>query len=98
MRVNLPSFKCLTEQVYDKLVENYTNEFAERHAFERAEYDRALRSLEKRTHRPETPSRVRTAVDELLKAPSGIALPDHLALLQLSRDADGRPENPHYEL
>jgi len=38
MRVNLPSFKRLTEQVYDKLVENCTNEFAERHAFERSEY------------------------------------------------------------
>lgn len=91
MRVDLPSFKRLTEQIYDKLVESYTNEFAELHAFQREEYDRALRSLEKRTHRPGTPSRVRTAVGELLKAASGIALPDHLALLQLSRDADGRP-------
>lgn len=91
MRVNLPSFKRLTEQVYDMLVENYTNEFAEHHAFKRAEYDRALRSLEKRTHRPGTQSRVRMAVEELLTVPSGVALPDHLALLQLSRDTDGRP-------
>lgn len=91
MRVNLPSFKRLTEQVYDRLVEKHSNEFAEHHAFQRGEYDRALRSLEKRTHRPGTPSRVRTAVSLLLSAPSGIALDDHLALLQLSRDAVGRP-------
>jgi hypothetical protein len=90
MRVEMPSFKKLTEQVYQKLGESYVNEFAERHAFDRAEYDRALRSLEKRTHRPGTPSRVRAAVAELLTAKDGVAVPDHLALLHLSRDAEGR--------
>jgi SIR2-like domain len=91
MRADMPSFKQLTEQVYYKLGETFANEFAERHAFERAEYDRALRSLEKRTHRPGTPSRVRAAVAELLTAKDGLAVPDHLALLNLSRDAGGRP-------
>ncbi len=56
------------------------------------EYDRALRSLEKRTHQPGTPSRVRIAVVKLLAARDGVAVPDHLTLLQLSRDAEGRPK------
>jgi len=89
-RVGLPSFKELTESIYRELGETQQNEPAERRAFERDEYDRALRSLEKRTHRPGTPSRVRIAVAKLLAAEEGVALPDHLALLQLSRDAEGR--------
>jgi hypothetical protein len=75
MRVRMPSFKGLTEQVYQKLGEVYTNEPAECRAFERGEYDRALRSLEKRTHQPGTPSRVRVAVAELLYAAPGIRAP-----------------------
>jgi hypothetical protein len=89
-RVGLPSFKLLTEQVYDHLGESRADEPAERNAMASNEYDRALRSLEKRTHRPRTESRVRDAVAHLLAAPSG-PFPDHLALLQLSRDAEGRP-------
>jgi SIR2-like domain len=89
-RANLPSFKELTERVYARLGESPDGEPAERNAIDRSEYDRALRSLEKRTHRPGTPSRVRDAVAALLAAPTG-AFPDHLALLQLSRDSDGRP-------
>ncbi len=89
-RVNLPSFRQLTERVYDRLGESPDAEVAERKAMESREYDRALRSLEKRTHRPGTPSRVRDAVVELLAA-SAVSFPDHLALLQLSRDSDGHP-------
>jgi SIR2-like domain len=92
MRVRMPSFKGLAEQVYQKLGEVYTSEPAERRAFERGEYDRALRSLEKRTHQPGTLSRVRVAVAELLYAAPGIRAPHHLALLQLSRDGEGRPK------
>jgi NAD-dependent SIR2 family protein deacetylase len=90
-RAGMPSFRGLTERVYDKLGEAHANEPAERIAFERKEYDRALRSLEKRTHRPQTLSRVRVTVAELLTAPDGVEVPDHLALLQLSRDNEGRP-------
>lgn len=90
-RVGLPSFKELTEQVYRELGETRDNEPAERRAFKRTEYDRVLRSLEKRTHRPGTQSRVRIAVARLLAAPDDVAVPDHLVLLQLSRDAEGRP-------
>jgi hypothetical protein len=89
-RVGLPSFRRLTELVYQKIGENYVNEPAERCAFERDEFDRALRSLEKRTHHPKTASRVRLTVSELLMASDDLSLPDHLALLQLSRDSEGR--------
>jgi hypothetical protein len=86
----LPSFKTLTERVYEQLGESPNDEAAERNAIASKEYDRALRSLEKRTHRPGTQSRVRDAVADILAAPT-VAFPDHLALLQLSRDGDGRP-------
>jgi len=89
-RAGLPLFDELTERVYQELGETRGNEPAERKAFERKEYDRVLRSLEKRTHRPGTQSRVRIAVAALLAAQDDVAVPDHLALLQLSRDADGR--------
>jgi hypothetical protein len=92
MRADMPSFKKLTEQIYKELGETFTNEAAEREAISRAEYDRALRSLEKRTHRPKTPSRVRGAAAKLLVATHGIAVPDHLTLLQLSRNSDGQPK------
>ena len=89
-RVGLPSFKTLTDEVYKRLGEAPDGEAAERIAIERGEFDRALRSLEKRTHRPKTELRVRNAVTELLAAPAK-AFPDHFALLQLSKDAEGRP-------
>jgi hypothetical protein len=90
LRVGLPSFKQLTEQVYGRLGETSEDEPAEHTAIAEKQFDRALRSLEKRTHRPGTVSRVRTAVTELL-APPDVPFPDHTALLQLSRDVDGRP-------
>ena len=91
MRVDLPDFKTLTERIYTRLGETWTSEPAERNAIGEEQYDRALRALEKRTHFPKTASRVRNAVAELLVAPS-CALPDHLAIVQLSRDSEGRPK------
>lgn len=91
LRVGLPSFKSLADQVYARLGEAPDGEPAERLALARSEFDRALRSLEKRTHRPGTESLVRKAVTELL-APPHIDCPDHRALLQLSKDAEGRPK------
>src|SRR5262249_25797865 len=91
MRAGLPLFGGLTKQVYDKLGETFDEEPAEKKAFDREEYDRALRSLEKRTHLPGTESRVRRAVAELLIARKGLAVPDHLALLQLSQNTQGQP-------
>jgi len=91
-RVGLPLFDELTQRVYDRMGETRADAPAERHAFGRGEYDRALRSLEKRTLFPRAPSRVRTAVAALLQLANGVELPDHLALLQLSKNADGRPK------
>jgi hypothetical protein len=88
--VGLPSFQTLTDQVYTKLGESRGNEAAERIAYDRSEYDRALRSLEKRTLLPRTASRVRIAVSELLAPPDGADLSRHLSLLRLSRDRAGQ--------
>ena len=89
-RVGLPLFKELTEQVYHRLGENWDDEAAERVAMVGAQYDRALRTLEKRTQLPLTNSRVREVVGELL-APPTCDLNDHLALLRLSRNSEGTP-------
>jgi len=92
MRVKFPSFKQLAEQIYIEIGETPNNEAAEREAMQRGEYDRALRSLEKRTHLPKAPSRVRAATVKLLTPPADLAAPDHLTLLRLSRDPDGQPK------
>jgi SIR2-like domain len=89
--VGLPSFQKLTDDVYTKLGESQANEAAERIAYDRTEYDRVLRSLEKRTLLPGTDSRVRSAVSEILTPPAGADLSRHLSLLRLSRDRAGRP-------
>jgi NAD-dependent SIR2 family protein deacetylase len=73
LRAGLPTFKGLTDQVYQKLGETRANEAAERWAYDREEYDRVLRSLEKRTYLRRAPSRVRMAVAEILTAPTGVA-------------------------
>ena len=88
--VGLPSFRALTDQVYTKLGELRGNEAAERIAYDRTEYDRVLRSLEKRTLLPGTDSRVRAAVSEILAPPGSADLSRHLSLLRLSRDRVGR--------
>ena len=89
-RVGMPLFNELTDQIYAEIGETPTNEAAEVEALKRYEYDRALRSLERRTRLPRMPSRVRAATTKLLTPAPGLAFPDHLNLLRLSRDADGR--------
>lgn len=89
-RVGLPLFEPLTHRIYGNLGEAPDHEPSERRAIERGEYDRALRSLERRTHRAGEYSRVRTAVARLLKVPNA-SYSDHRALLELSRDPEGRP-------
>jgi hypothetical protein len=89
--VGLPSFQKLTDEVYLRLGESLANEAAERIAYGREEYDRVLRSLEKRTLLPGADSRVRTAVAEILAPPVNADLSRHLNLLQLSRDRAARP-------
>jgi NAD-dependent SIR2 family protein deacetylase len=89
MRVGMPLFRDLTEQVYADIGETPKNEAAEEEALKRGEYDRALGSLERRTRLPRAPSRVRMTTTKLLTPLPGLALPDHLNLLRLSRDAEG---------
>lgn len=90
MRVGMPSFGELTDQIYSEIGEMPKHEAAEVEALKRGEYDRALQSLEKRTRLPKMPSRVRAATTKLLTPRPGLLVPDHLNLLRLSRDADGR--------
>jgi hypothetical protein len=90
-RANLPMFGELTQSIYARLQGSSDEEAAEQNAIEKYEYDRALRSLEKRTRLPGTRSLVREVTADLLKAPGKGPFPDHFALLQLSRDVEGRP-------
>jgi hypothetical protein len=90
MRVDMPSFDGLTKQIYADIGETPKNEAAEVEALRHGEYDRALRSLERRTRLPKAPSRVRMATTKLLTPASGLTLSDHLNLLRLSRDAEGQ--------
>ena len=90
----LPLFKGLVEKVYELLGEPFEgepDEPEEKRAFTAGEYDRVLRALEKRIRRPGSlSSRVREKVAQILK-PTGRPLNNHLALLKLSRDIEGRP-------
>lgn len=88
--VNLPLFCKLTRDIYEELNEKPSNEPAEEHAIERLEYDRALRSLEKRTRLPRAPSCVREATIKLITPKVDSDVSNHLNLLKLSRDSDGR--------
>ena len=90
-RLNLPMFGELTTLIYARMQASPDEEAAEQNAMQKYEYDRALRSLEKRTRLPRTRSLVREATADLLKAPANVPFPDHFALLQLSRDSEGRP-------
>lgn len=90
-QAGMPTFAELTEYIYAELGETRDNEPAERIAFAREEFDRVLRSLEKRTFQSGFQSRVRLATTKRLTAKPGIETRYHLTLLQLSRDVDGRP-------
>jgi hypothetical protein len=70
--------------------EDKASEAAERVAYDEKQYDRVLRSLEKRTHRPKAASRVRDALGEALAAKPG-PYPEHLSVLRVSQDSEGRP-------
>jgi len=87
--VDMPSFKKLTDNIYSELGETRANEPAERIAYDRNEFDRVLRALEKRTHFPKAPSRVRAATTKLLTTKADANTRHHLDLLNLSRDRDG---------
>jgi NAD-dependent SIR2 family protein deacetylase len=98
--VGLPLFRGLVEGVYQHLGEDWTLHPAEREVMRQGgqlggQYDRVLRCLERRLAASNAPrnrgmrERIRAAVRQVLAAPDNVDLGNHLALLELSRDAEG---------
>lgn len=91
MRVGLPSFKGLTDLIYEELGETFEHDPPEKDAYDKSEYDRTLRALEKRLRRPGTVgSPVRVACANQLRVPINVELSAHASVLTLSQDRDGR--------
>ena len=99
--VGLPLFRGLVEGVYQYLGEDWRLHPAEREVMLpggqlEGQYDRGLRCLERRLAATNTPrnigmrERIRAAVRHALAPPDQADLSNHLALLELSRDAEGR--------
>jgi NAD-dependent SIR2 family protein deacetylase len=98
--VGLPLFRGLVEGVYKRLDENWALHIAEREGMKpdgalAGQYDRVLRSLERRLIASDASrsrsmrERIRTAVRQELAPAAAADLANHLALLELSRDAEG---------
>jgi SIR2-like domain len=98
--VGLPLFRGLVEGIYQKLGEDWNPHPAEGAGMQEGgrlygQYDRVLCCLERRLGASDSPrnrgmrGRIRTAVRELLAPPNDADLANHLALLKLSRDAEG---------
>jgi NAD-dependent SIR2 family protein deacetylase len=97
----LPLFRGLVEGVYQRLGEDWNLYPAEREGMRpkgalEGQYDRVLRCLERRLAASDAPrnrgmrERIRSAVRAVLIPPDNADLTNHLALLELSRDAEGR--------
>jgi hypothetical protein len=96
----LPLFRGLVEGVYQHLGEDWNLHPAEREGMRAGgalenQYDRVLRCLERRLVASGGPrnrgmrERIREAVRHVLTPPDNVDLANHLALLELSRDAEG---------
>jgi NAD-dependent SIR2 family protein deacetylase len=99
--VGLPLFRGLVEGVYEYLGEDWRLHAAEREGMRQGgqlegQYDRVLRCLERRLAASNVArnrgmrERIRAAVRHVLAAPVDADLRNHLALIELSRDAEGR--------
>lgn len=94
--VGLPLFDELVQRVYGRLGEDWRHHPAENEAMEARQFDRVLRCLERRVAAHDTPrnrnmrERIRVAVAAELQPPANVALPDHAAIIALSRDSEGR--------
>src|SRR3982074_1054034 len=97
----LPLFRGLVEGVYLGLGEDWSLHPAQREGMRpngamEGQYDRVLRCLERRLAASDAPrnrgmrERIRSAVRHVLTPPDSADLTSHLALLELSRDAEGR--------
>jgi hypothetical protein len=106
--VGLPLFRGLVEGIYRQLGEDWKLHIAEREGMKpdgelAGQYDRVLRSLERRLAASDSPrnrgmrERIRSAVRYVLSPPDNVDLSNHLALLELSRDAGPHPAS-HHEL
>lgn len=98
---DLPLFGELVKCVYQRLGEDWSHHPAEREGMNEGgklfgQYDRVLRCLERRVAASEAPrnrnmrKRIRAAVRDELAAPAEADLSNHMALMELSRDAQGR--------
>jgi hypothetical protein len=96
----LPLFRGLVEGIYKELREDWLRYPAEREGMQEdgelyGQYDRVLRSLERRLAASDAPrnrgmrERIRAAVRTVL-APPNVKLENHFELLKLSRDSEGR--------
>jgi NAD-dependent SIR2 family protein deacetylase len=99
--IGLPTFRGLVEGIYHELGETWDQHPAEREGMladgELAgQYDRVLRSLERRLAASDLArnrrmrERIRAAVRNQLTPPANADLSNHLALLNLSRNAEGQ--------
>lgn len=99
--VGLPLFRGLVESVYQQLDEDWSLHIAEREGMRddgaiAGQYDRVLRSFERRLAASDLPrnrrmrARIRSAVRHALTPPADVDLSNHSALLELSRDPEGR--------
>ena len=99
--IGLPLFRGLVDRVYAELGEDWNLHPAEREGMRdggrlEGQYDRVLRCLERRLAASDLPrnqgmrERIRSAVRKVLTPPENTDFPDHLALLSLSRDPEGR--------
>lgn len=97
----LPLFRGLVEGVYQHLGEDWNLHAAEREGMRaggaiEGQYDRVLRCLERRLAASDAPrnrgmrERIRAGVRHVLAVPDKADLANHQALLELSRDAEGR--------
>ncbi len=97
----LPLFRGLVEGVYQRLGEDWNLHPAEREGMRpggalEGQYDRVLRCLERRLAASDAPrnrgmrERIRSAIRDVLKPPDDAELDNHLSLLELSRDSEGR--------
>ena len=97
----LPLFRGLVEGIYEKLGEDWNVHPAEREGMREdgrlfGQYDRVIRCLERRLGAADSPrncgmrERIRRAIRQVLAAPKDANLANHLALLELSRDAEGQ--------
>jgi hypothetical protein len=101
MTVGLKSFRGLVEKIYQELGEDWEIHPAEREVMREDgrlayQYDRMLRSLEKRLAASNLPrnrgmrERMRNAIRNALTPPDQANLENHLVLLELSRDEEGQ--------